>query len=304
MGGMAVASFNHNDMKRRRMSRVLATALVTLWVAVMIASVFVLPSIANSPWNTSWAESWVRGVVPADCDAFGRRLIVDAEAGKTDAILSYVEPQFRNASAVRGLNKGAALAKPVSGGTVELIRFGSSAEQCGLLYLVQRADQRVVVDEAFARSGGNFKLESFYFTQITPKMLAQNALTLAGRNVGHWTFAILTIADLLFVAGVLYLCALARYVRFRWLWLLAILVGIIRFTMNWTTGEASVQPISFNFPPAGASEPIILGPWFVYLDVPVGAILFLVFRKKLTQEREERKEWTQTSSSSEPVQPA
>ncbi len=77
------------------------------------------------------------------------------------------------------------------------------------------------------------------------------------------------------------LCVRMKMGRKKWVWLLAILVGVCRLTVNWTTGEWFFTPLVFFIPPVSISC-TAYGPWMLQIFSPVGAIAFLRLKKGLT----------------------
>jgi hypothetical protein len=54
-----------------------------------------------------------------------------------------------------------------------------------------------------------------------------------------------------------------------------------RFGINWTNGETFYNFSYLQLPPGGAMAPPY-GSWILYFSLPLGAILFLSLRKRLT----------------------
>jgi hypothetical protein len=64
----------------------------------------------------------------------------------------------------------------------------------------------------------------------------------------------------------------------KWLWAIVVLCGVMRFAVNWTTGEWDFTLLSICVPCATASA-APYGPWIVGVYFPLGAILFLLGRR-------------------------
>jgi hypothetical protein len=99
---------------------------------------------------------------------------------------------------------------------------------------------------------------------------------------GATQYAILSLAVLapLFSLYVFLLCIKTRMGKKKWLWLIFIVLGIGKLGVNWTTGQVLFTPLAIQLPPAGANAQLY-GPWLVYVSIPLGAIIFLIMRKKL-----------------------
>jgi hypothetical protein len=56
--------------------------------------------------------------------------------------------------------------------------------------------------------------------------------------------------------------------------------------VNWTTGEWDIAPLSVQLLSASAFAPLY-GPWTVSVSLPLGALMFLIYRRtRLVSEAE------------------
>jgi hypothetical protein len=114
-----------------------------------------------------------------------------------------------------------------------------------------------------------------------PKSLGElNAFTLAGKGVRHYVLLSLAIIVPVFTIWTIILCARTK-IRKKWLWIIFILVGITRLNLNWTTGQIGFQPIAFQIPGVAVAKMGLYAPWILKVSFPLGAILFLIKRRKL-----------------------
>ena len=108
----------------------------------------------------------------------------------------------------------------------------------------------------------------------------------ARRSAKHYTFLSAAVITPLFILAVFVVCLESRLHKRKWLWLIFILFGIGQFTLNWHTGEVRVDPLYLQFLGAGWLAPTMLysplvWPLYIIVSLPVGAIVFLVKRKRL-----------------------
>lgn len=75
-------------------------------------------------------------------------------------------------------------------------------------------------------------------------------------------------------------------VKYRIGWAAASFVMVGRVTLNWTTGSVAMNPAAISVPPIGWSTTGVAQPWFVFVGVPLFAIL--AWRKATRWERDER----------------
>jgi hypothetical protein len=67
--------------------------------------------------------------------------------------------------------------------------------------------------------------------------------------------------------------------RRKWLWILAVLVGVGRVSFNWTTGEIGLQPFQALLLGAAWFQPFY-GPLILSASPPLGALAFLWRRRQ------------------------
>jgi hypothetical protein len=65
-----------------------------------------------------------------------------------------------------------------------------------------------------------------------------------------------------------------------------IAIGICEFSIDWTTGQFSIQPISFYAPAISFARAGPHAPWFFIGTIPLGAILFWIRRPSLIRSQE------------------
>ncbi len=130
------------------------------------------------------------------------------------------------------------------------------------------------------RSGGARSIRGLAVTPTSKSFEEMNEFTLADKGISQ--YAGLSLA--LVVAGItLYafvLCIRSKIGKKKWFWLLPMLVGLLRVTVNWTTGHWSFTPLHIQVPPVNVAV-AAYGPWQIIICAPVGAIAFLLYRRRL-----------------------
>jgi hypothetical protein len=76
------------------------------------------------------------------------------------------------------------------------------------------------------------------------------------------------------------LCVRTPMEKRKWLWLILVLVGIGKVGVDWTSGETFYR-ILYVFIPTATAGKVLYGPWSISVSIPLGAILFLMYREKL-----------------------
>jgi hypothetical protein len=95
------------------------------------------------------------------------------------------------------------------------------------------------------------------------------------------------VAVALFTLVVLIVAAKTKMRRRKWLWILFILFGVGKFSVNWTTGQWGIALLVVQLFSV-SSQAEFFGPWIISVSLPIGAILFLLRRNRLRALDEEQ----------------
>ncbi len=102
-----------------------------------------------------------------------------------------------------------------------------------------------------------------------------------GKSIMHYLTLILAIVIPLFILYCLVQCVRLPG-KLKWIWIPFIVVGFVSFHLDWMTGRAFLQVISFQiFGVAAAKQKY--GPLILSVSLPIGALAFFVsqfFKKK------------------------
>jgi hypothetical protein len=146
---------------------------------------------------------------------------------------------------------------------------------------------------------GSFSVAGFHVYVTEHSLASQNALTIGNASVA----ALLGSLVALFNVG-LSLWAAVMVVRSRmprrWLWALLACVGFGRMQIPWHGGDVNEQFIALQFFGAGFQRQGFIGPWWVYVSFPGGAILALQRLRK----RAPAPVATQDAAPAAPITPA
>lgn len=117
---------------------------------------------------------------------------------------------------------------------------------------------------------------------LLPASLEQtNAFNLFQKGVLHWIFLFLGASALCLSVVALVVCIRTKIPKRKWLWILFIVAGVGQLTLNWTTGDMHLNVFASQFFGVGVFRPNAYAAWMVTISLPLGAIVFLMRRKKL-----------------------
>lgn len=140
------------------------------------------------------------------------------------------------------------------------------------------SDRWLLADVTTQKKEGSFTVVGFHITPIADSLENLNKFTLIGKGKVQYFGLILAILAILFSLYALVLCVITKNVKSKWLWVIFILVGVGKLTVNWTTGEWGFQTLAFQIP-CGTASAQLYGPWMVAVSLPLGAIVFLLRRE-------------------------
>jgi hypothetical protein len=138
----------------------------------------------------------------------------------------------------------------------------------------------LLINVATQKKNGVLTIVGFNVNPMPDSLEHINRFTLTGKGVIHYVALLLIIFAPLLTLYALVLCIKARLAKKKWLWIIFIVLGIGKFGVNWTTGQWFVTPLAVQFFSAGAFAPAY-GPWTLSVSLPLGAIIFLILRRRL-----------------------
>ena len=221
-------------------------------------------------------------VEPEEESAFAKAVLEDLRTQDFDSIEAVFDPSqisadFRSQLAyVSGLfPEGEPLGAPDTVG-VQWHRFGDQAQYI-LRYEYEFPDAWVVGTVMLKRDASGVTVTGLFLDPREVSMGELHAFSFEGKGLGQVLFLALVVAVPLFI-----LYALVRVFRTpglgkrKYLWAAFVLVGLVQVTLNWTTGDININPLSFQLLGAGFMSNGPYAPWVFAVSLPVGAILFLI----------------------------
>lgn len=113
----------------------------------------------------------------------------------------------------------------------------------------------------------------------TESLEQENRFELAGKEPVHYLILAGAIGAVLISLYALVACIRTKPLRRRWLWIVFIVLGGGQFAVNWTSGEWGITPFAIQLLGASATASPY-GPWIVSCSIPLGAVVFLLHRRR------------------------
>lgn len=220
---------------------------------------------------------------PTD-QATAKAYIADLQAGRLDVIESHLDPSIKAPGVHATLIQMAGILPAGSPTSVKLVGarklITPAGSQTNTTFEYQWGDKWLMANVAVQKSGGAETIVGINVNPLKASLEEQARFTLSGKSGAQ--YAILAGAILAFglTLVALVVCVRTKGLRRKWLWIIFILFGLGAISVNWTTGAVAFQPIFIGLFSAAAMAQFY-GPWTISMSVPIGAMVFLFFRRKL-----------------------
>lgn len=215
--------------------------------------------------------------------AFAEEMVRTIQAGDMSRVVAVSDPETmgdfteRLLKQIRGLTPpGPATLMTVNSNT--MTANGQTRTFKTFNYELGAGQRWAILQIILHPTGDKIWLAGVYVQPMPRSPSAAHAFSLNGKGAKHyvWLAAMFIAAMTSMTAFVLILRT--RGLRFKWLWAIGSLIGIVGFQLNWTTGESGIWPTSFFLLGAAALRNGPLLPWVMTFAIPVVAIIFLVLR--------------------------
>ncbi len=213
-------------------------------------------------------------------DADLRAVFDKVRAGDLGGVEAAFDPQYRTATlheALPGLRHqipaGTARARLLKG----VVQTDKGRTDYGGIYAYDFPHEAILVDVQMRQDKtGHKSITAFNLRQAEPGIADRYAFGLSGKKYYQYIFLFLTALSP--GLGIWGLVALWRApdIRWKWLWALAMTVGFMDLTMDWTTGDVFLNVAELHFLWIYAKQFGPLSPWMISTSLPVAAIAFLL----------------------------
>ncbi|UDF04145.1 hypothetical protein [Asticcacaulis sp. AND118] len=144
------------------------------------------------------------------------------------------------------------------------------------------SDRWIIATITVEPTSGKQAVAGFNINTYTSSLFERTQFRLDGQSVEHYALLGLAVINLIFCAVTLFICIAAPRVRWRFVWIAVILLGVGLMSFNWLEGRMALNLLSANLPPSRFSL-ALYQPLIILLSIPLGAILFWMNFRKLTR---------------------
>lgn len=225
----------------------------------------------------------VESQVPPGADARSREYLELIRRGQLDSAHARLAPGPIQADAQAGLRQLEGLLRDRSLDSMQRIGVhvntngATGLRRIGLAYQVHDSLGWFVANILHVgRPGDDMRSWMIEGVRIQPTrgdLEAIHAFTLAGRGARHWLWVVAMVAAFLLSVATALHVGMSRGMPRRWLWVFVALLGVGRFSLDWTTGAWSFAPLQVMLFGAAYMRPSEFAPWIMSFAIPAGAIV-------------------------------
>jgi hypothetical protein len=143
----------------------------------------------------------------------------------------------------------------------------------------QFGNKWLLINVATLNKRGSKTVVGFNVVSEPGSLESQNRFTLQAKAPFQYSILALAIVMPLFTLYALVICFRTKLPGRKWPWVLFILFGFGKLAVNWSTGQWSLLFLSVQLFSASFMAQLY-SPWIVSVSLPVGAIIFLLFRQR------------------------
>lgn len=226
----------------------------------------------------------LKKIVPEETNKFARTYIDILRKGDIEKAEELLDPQvmnFRTQSDLQQcidyLNKGEPIAIELVGVNIRRI---NGIKRYYLSYQLQFQNTLLLANFTVVEISGKNQIFSYRVSTLSKSLEEINAFTFSGKSFRHYIVLLVAAGTPIFIIYTIVLCVRTKMKR-KWLWIIFMLFGVGNYSLYWTSGNMVFQPFTIMLFSAGFSKSGFYGPWIFTISVPIGALVFILMRRKI-----------------------
>lgn len=170
-----------------------------------------------------------------------------------------------------------------------VMKYGDEPTSYNLTYQYDYGDAWLATNVAFRTlSSGVDQILGMNVYPLKQSLQEIHRFRLGGKGALHYAVLGICILNPAFILVSLVVCARTKDLTRKWLWILIILVGVVKFSLNWTSGAYTYNILSIQLLGTGATTVSQYAPWLLHVSIPAGAIIFWIQRRSITEGKEKK----------------
>ena len=197
-----------------------------------------------------------------------------------DAIINDLDPTIKKGKEKDIFSKMRSLIPSSPPSSINLTGYSSHTfydiSNINVTYQYEYQGKWLLINVAFRKLfEKDIEIKGFTITPLSQPLQEINKFTFKGKGYIHYIFLFLCISIPVFIIFSLIVCIRTKFNKpTKWLWIILILIGIGKFSLNWTTGQIGFQFLSIQLLGSGAVSASSYAPWIIMFSLPIGVVLF------------------------------
>ncbi len=223
-------------------------------------------------------------IVPKEADKFARTYIDILRKGDIEKAKELLEPQVVNSKTqsalqqcIDYLNKGEPISIELIGANILRIK---GRKRCNLSYQLQFPNTWLLANVVVVEMSGKNQILGFHVNTLSKSLEEINAFTFSDKSFRYYIILLVAVGMPIFIIYTIVLCVRTTMKR-KWLWIIFMLFGVGRYSLNWTSGNIGFQPFVIQLFSVGAFISGPYAPWIISISMPIGSLAFILKRRKI-----------------------
>lgn len=232
-------------------------------------------------------DAKIKKATPPDSDKFARSFIQVLNKKNSDAAEKMIEPTIRAEAKPKLKSLVELLSK--DGAPTEVRVIGVRGQQKGdqkliqLNYQIYFEKSWIAASIALIETPKNRFIFSVRMDPLPAPLEKLNAFKFFGKSIIHYLALLFAMMIPVFILYTLVQC-IQLPGNLKWIWVPFIILGFVSFHLDWATGRAFLQPLSFLIFGVSAVKQKY-GPFILSISLPIGAIAFFIVQMIKTNKK-------------------
>lgn len=219
-------------------------------------------------------------IVPDNVNNFATGFISEIHKGNIDTCLTLVSTEMNNDNGRQFLTNTYTNIQNLSIDSFSIINARKTTmlgengfSNYGIDYEYKVGSKFLYFTFGIREQNGKLIITAFDGRMMDDSLSKVHAFTLKDKGLLHYLFLFFAILIPIFIIITL-IVAIKTKLSKKWLWIIGILFGFIKFSINWTTGQVGFSLINISILGAGFSKSGNIVPWMLSFSLPIVAIIF------------------------------
>ena len=220
-------------------------------------------------------------IVPSHVDKFATGFITQIQNGNIDTCLTLVQPEMNNENGRQFLTNTYNNIQTFDLDSCLIINARKTSMMGENGFTNYGIDYEYVIGDKFLyftfgvrEQNDNLMITAFDGRILDDSLSKAHAFSLKDKVFLHYLFLFFAISIPIFILISLIFVIKTKQLKKKWLWIIGVLFGFIKFSINWTTGQVGFSLINISILGAGYSKSGNIAPWMLSFSLPIVAIIF------------------------------